>query len=78
MELQVHIVAPLVQCSRPMGAACGRRTARDALCELLKGHGIPLPGAVIAPHVKPNGLSAPTAMVPAEAAFEAGVVTPRA
>ena len=50
----------------------------DALCELLKGHGIPLPGAVIAPHVKPNGLSAPTAMVPAEAAFEAAVVTPRA
>ena len=36
MELQVHIVAPLVQCSRPMGAACGRRTARDALCELLR------------------------------------------
>ena len=36
IELQVHIVAPLVQCSRPMGAACGRRTARDALCELLR------------------------------------------
>ena len=36
MELQVHIVAPLVQCTGSMGAACGRRTARDALCELLR------------------------------------------
>ena len=36
IELQLPIVAPLVQCTGSMGAACGRRTARDARREMLR------------------------------------------